>query len=85
LSVSNYTRTNIAVKTLLTNTVTETNEITASWPLGTVAPSYHFTPWPFWLLLVLVILFLIYSETRRRLAFQPRRAPAQATDDDDDD
>jgi prepilin-type N-terminal cleavage/methylation domain-containing protein len=78
-------RTNVAAQTFVTNSVSETNQVTAAWPVGTVTPQYPFTPWPFWLLFALVVSLLIYSETRRRLALQPRRARAEASDDEDED
>ena len=78
-------KTNLVTQTFVTNIVTETNESTAAWPVGTVTQQYPFTPWPFWLLLALVVLLLIYSETRKRLAFQPRARVSAAQEDEDDD
>jgi prepilin-type N-terminal cleavage/methylation domain-containing protein len=80
-----FVKTSLVTQVFVTNTVTETNESTAAWPLGTVTQQYPFTPWPFWVLLVLVVLLLIYSETRKRLAMQPRRAPVSAAEEDEDD
>jgi hypothetical protein len=83
-TTTNSLRTNLVTQTFVTNIVSETNSSPAAWPVGTITTQYPFTPWPFWLLLVLVVLLLVYTETRRRLALQPRRAPVEAEEDDDD-
>jgi prepilin-type N-terminal cleavage/methylation domain-containing protein len=71
-AATNFGRTNLVTQTFVTNSVTETNNSTTAWPIGTVTPQYPFTPWPFWALLVLVVLLLVYSESRRCLAHQSR-------------
>jgi prepilin-type N-terminal cleavage/methylation domain-containing protein len=85
LPAINPARTSVAAQTFVTNSVSETNEMTAAWPVGRVTPQYPFTPWPFWLLLALVVSLLIYSETRRRLGLKQRPARVDASADEDED
>jgi hypothetical protein len=84
-TATNFVRTNVVTHAFVTNTVTETNNSTVVWPVGTATPQYPFTPWPFWVLLVLVALLLVYSESRRHLAHQSKSARRYVEQEDNDD
>ena len=56
----------------VTNSLPLTSHQTTNWPVIVEAPS-EFKPWPFWLLLVLALLFLVYVEIRRRLKSDVRK------------
>jgi hypothetical protein len=79
-------KTSLVKNVVVTNTVTITNRQPTNWPVVAAAPS-QFKPWPFWLLLALALLFLVYTEMRRRLDSRVRKArdPVDDGDDDDDD
>ena len=67
-AATNIVRTNVVFKTNAAAPRVATNTATDTLAAGIIKPDHSFSPWPFWLLFVLTVLFVIYTEARRRIA-----------------
>jgi prepilin-type processing-associated H-X9-DG protein len=70
---ANSVNTNTLSSPSPTNFQTITNGSPAVWPAAIVKPAYPFSPWPFWLLFALLVVFVIYTEARRRIGSRAKR------------
>jgi len=80
-TATRITQTNATFKTNANPREARTNVSPTSLAAGIVKPERSFSPWPFWLLFVVVVLFVVYTETRRRIWRRARRNRMQLYQD----